>query len=168
VRAALEKLLEQVGVRRLLDAGCGDFNWFRYVELRDCAYTGVDVVPELISHLTELYATAHRRFLLADITRDRLPRCDLVLCREVLMHFPDADLRAAVRNLRRTGARWLLTTTFAGRGRNEPIELGSWRPLDLEAEPFRFPPPLHLIEDVPDLDGEFRDKRLGLWPFSTL
>src|SRR3982750_719346 len=32
VRSELPELLNKFGVRKLLDAPCGDFNWFRHVE----------------------------------------------------------------------------------------------------------------------------------------
>ena len=85
------------------------------------------------------------------------------------MHFPDDDVLAAISNLKRTRASWLLTTTFVNRPANEPIELGAWRPLNLEAPPFWFPPPLRQFEDAPLVDRElFLDKRLALWNLSTL
>jgi hypothetical protein len=159
LRRRLPALLEELGVRTLLDAGCGDFGWLRVTELPE-QYVGVDVVPELFAAL-EQDLQRGRTFLRADITR--------VLCRDVLIHFPDDDIVRAVENLRRTGARWLLTTTFVGRGTNEPIALGDWRTLDLEAPPFDFPPPSRLIPDIPVLDRElYLDKRLGLWEVAAL
>jgi hypothetical protein len=169
VRGLLPPLLRELEVDVLLDAGCGDFHWLRLVELPVREYVGIDVVPALIAELSARYAGPGRRFVNADVTRSRLPRADLVLCREVLMHFPDDDVVAAVSNLKRTGARWLLATTFAGRTVNEPIELGMWRPLNLEAPPFDFPPPLRSFEDIPLVDREeFLDKRLALWELHEL
>jgi hypothetical protein len=127
-------------------------------------YVGVDVVPELVDGVRKRYALPKRTFLVADITRDALPEADIILCREVLMHFPDDDVFAALANFARTGARWLLTTSFAERATNEPIELGHWRPLNLEAPPFELPPPVRSISDVPLVDRDrYLDKRLALW-----
>jgi hypothetical protein len=85
------------------------------------------------------------------------------------MHFPDEDVLRAVRNMRRTGARWLLTTTFVDRTSNETISLGGWRPLNLQAAPFDFPPPLRTFEDMPLVQREgYLDKRLALWELTTL
>jgi SAM-dependent methyltransferase len=169
LREALPDLLRELDVGRLLDAGCGDFYWLRVAELPVREYIGVDVVPDLIYELVDAYAGPGRRFVRADITRDRLPLADFVLCREVLMHFPDEDVLAAIANMKRSRARWLLTTTFVDRAANEAIELGAWRPLNLEAPPFNFPTPLRMFEDIPSVDRErFRDKRLALWELPTL
>ena len=48
IRAALPRLLSDLGVAVLIDAPCGDFNWMRHVDLpvqnvyrrRDRAWTG--------------------------------------------------------------------------------------------------------------------------------
>jgi hypothetical protein len=169
LRRELPHLLAELGVETLLDAGCGDFHWLQAADLPVRSYIGIDVVPSLISDLTTRYGSPDRRFLAADITRDRLPRAEFILCREVLMHFPDEDVLRAVGNMRRTGARWLLTTTFVDRTSNEPISLGGWRPLNLQAAPFDFPPPVRTLEDMPLVQREgYLDKRLALWELTTL
>jgi len=169
VRELLIDLLRELEVERLLDAGCGDFHWLRAADLPVREYVGVDVVPELVAEVRDRYAGPGRRFMTADITRDRLPVADFVLCREVLMHFPDEDVLAAIANMKRTRARWLLTTSFIDRRTNEAIELGAWRPLNLEAPPFDLPPPLRMFPDIPLVDREqFLDKRLALWELPTL
>ena len=165
LRRELPELLGELAVDVLLDAGCGDFRWMSETELPVREYIGVEVVPELAAELERHHARPGRRFLQADITRDELPPADLVLCREVLVHFPDDDVERALANFRRTGARWLLATTFTARQANEPVELGGWRTLNLEAAPFSFPPPERTLEDIPIRDRELAlDKRLGLWP----
>jgi SAM-dependent methyltransferase len=169
IRDVLGDLLRELEVNKLLDAGCGDFHWLRAMDLPVREYVGVDVVPELIAEVSDRYARPGRTFIRADITRDRLPTTDLVLCREVLMHFPDEDVLAAVSNLKRTRARWLLTTTFVERRTNKAIELGAWRPLNLERPPFDLPTPLCAFDDIPFADREqFLDKRLALWELATL
>ena len=165
LRRELPELLAELGVDVLLDAGCGDFRWMSETELPVLEYIGVEVVPELAAELARRYARPGRRFLQADITRDELPQADFVLCREVLVHFPDEDVERALAAFRRTGARWLLATTFTARETNEPIELGAWRTLNLEAPPFSFPPPERTLDDIPTRNRELAlDKRLGLWP----
>jgi 2-polyprenyl-3-methyl-5-hydroxy-6-metoxy-1,4-benzoquinol methylase len=169
VREVIRDLVDELGVESLLDAGCGDYYWMRLAELPLREYVGVDVVPTLIKDLRRSFEKPGVRFVCADISRDRLPRADMVLCREVLMHFPDDDVMTALSNLKRTHARWFLTTTFVDRRVNEPIELGAWRPVNLEAPPFNLPPPLRTFEDIPLLDREqFLDKRIALWEFPTL
>lgn len=166
VRDALRELCGELGVRTLLDAGCGDCHWISAADLPLRRYVGVDVVDELLAAARARYAKGRRRRILrADITTDPLPRADLVLCRECLMHFPDEDVHAALRNFAASGSTWLLTTSWRD-GRNEAIEVGGWRRLDLEAAPFGLPAPVAEIPDGP-LDGSEPGKRLGLWSLGS-
>src|SRR5580700_8852701 len=48
IRDALPALFTKLGIRSLLDAGCGDFNWMKSTDLGLIEYLGVDVVEPLI------------------------------------------------------------------------------------------------------------------------
>ncbi len=162
-------LVKELGVRTLLDAPCGDFNWAS--ELADAveSYFGVDIVEDLIARNARDYGDAKRVFRVCDLTRDALPKAELVLSRDCLVHFSYADAWAALRNFRRSGATYLLTTTFVDRATNENIRTGGWRVLNLEAPPFAFPPPLALIDErCTHTGGIYRDKRLALWKIADL
>jgi hypothetical protein len=168
LRQELPDLLNTLGVGTLLDAGCGDHRWLGRTDLPIEHYIGVDVVPDLIAR-NEALGLPDRRFLLADFTRDDLPAADLVLTRDTLVHYDFATALRALANLRRTGARWLLATTFPDRRGNRDIDLGGWRPLNLTLPPFAFPPPLRLIrEGCTEQGGAYRDKSLGLWRMEDL
>jgi len=164
-RAPLLALIDAYGIRSILDAPCGDFNWMRDVLAeRDLAYTGVDIVEELIADNVRKYASPSRRFLCLDITRDDLPAADVILCRDGLVHLSFADAGAAIAAFRRSGSRYLLATTFVDRARNQNVPTGGWRVLNMQAAPFGFPPPLALIDErCTGGEGNYRDKRLGLW-----
>jgi hypothetical protein len=168
--ADLAALLDAWSIRSIVDAPCGDFNWMQTVLAgRDLSYTGVDIVEALIASHVRTHATATRRFLCADMTRADLPAADLILCRDGLVHLSFADARAAVHNFRRSGARYLLTTTFVDRPRNLDMATGGWRVLNLQAAPFDFPPPLALADEhCTHSGGVYRDKRLGLWELAAI
>ena len=168
-RDQIPLLLRDVGARSLLDAPCGDFNWMRMLDLGATRYVGVDVVPELIAANQARYGDRRRRFLCLDITRDRLPRVDVIFCRDCLVHLSFADIAAALRNFKRSGSTFLIATTFVERNRNDEIATGGWRPLNLERPPFVFPPPLRLIDEgCTEGGGRYRDKHLGLWRLKDL
>jgi hypothetical protein len=169
LRRALPPLLAELGARSMLDIPCGDFFWMARCELPVERYVGADIVPELIAALGARFADGRREFRRLDLIRDALPQVDLVFCRDALVHFSDADARRAIRNIKRSGSRFLLTTTFPGRAENPPIETGNWRPLNLERAPFGFPPPLRLIDEkCREGDGAWADKSVGLWRIADL
>lgn len=160
VRRELPKLLNRLGVETMLDIPCGDFYWMNYIPLPD-GYVGADIVPELIEQNQERYPGVV--FELMDITESKLPEVDLILCRDLLGHFSNADVKHALQNLRASRSLWLLATTFPDHEYEGDIETGHWRPINL-ASYFGLPDPILLInEGCTEGGGKFADKSLGLW-----
>ena len=170
IREAFPPLLQRLGARSLLDAPCGDAGWIGRLEL-DVDYTGVDIVQSLIEANRRRVegAGSSARFIVADITRDALPRADVVLCRDCLVHLSFANIARAVRNFRASGARFLLATTFPEWEQNQDCEDGDWRALNMEKAPFEWQAPHASInERCEEGDGGWRDKSLGLWRLDQL
>jgi SAM-dependent methyltransferase len=164
IRHALPALFADLGVRSVVDAGCGDFNWFGALDVELDSYHGIEVVEELAAMNRARHGTPRRRFTSLDIIRDHLPRADLILCRDCLVHLETRQVIAALRNFRRSGATYLLATTFTGDHPNADVSLGGWRPLNLERPPFDLGPPVRLISERESVeDPRYLDKSLGLW-----
>lgn len=163
VRPALETLFRNLGIRTLLDLPCGDFNWMRHVDLRGIDYTGADIVDVVVQDNTLNWARPGVRFVRLDMTSDALPRADLILCRDGLVHLSFHDIARALHRMRESGSEYLLVTTFDRHPANSDIETGDWRPLNLRLPPFWLPPPLGEIWDGPRPDGAYRDKKLALF-----
>ncbi len=169
VRAELPALLRGLGITSLLDAPCGDFNWMQHVDLQGIRYTGADVVPHLVERNAQRFASADRQFIVRDITTEALPDADAILSRDCLVHLSYAKARAALRNFKSSGARFLVSTTYTDRSANWDIVTGSWRPLNLQLPPFSFPPPIAAInERCTEGDGGFDDKTLAVWRLADL
>ena len=169
LRRELPGLLQEIGVRTLLDAPCGDFNWMKDTRLDLEQYIGADIIPDLIARNSELYGNDETQFLLLDLTRDELPRADVILCRDCLIHFSYRHIAAAIKNFKRSGSTYLLTNSYPAWGRNENTRTGDFRPLNLTLPPFNFPPPISQIhEKVPEDAARFFGKILGLWKLSDL
>jgi SAM-dependent methyltransferase len=165
LRAELPALLRRLEVTSLLDAPCGDGGWIARTDL-GVRVTGLDIVPDLIAALRERAGRGEIAgdYRLADITADPLPRCDAVLCRDCLVHFSFANIERAVENFRRSGARWLITTTFPDWQENRDCEDGDWRALNFERAPFLWGAPTELLnENCTEAGGGWRDKSLGVW-----
>lgn len=168
-RDQIPPLLEALGARSLVDAGCGDFNWIKEVPLALDWYLGVEIVPELATRNRQIYGDGVRRFVHGNIARDELPQADVILCRDCLVHFSFEDARAALRNFKKSGSAYLLTTTFIEYQTNLDIETGGWRQLNMERAPFGFPPPLKAIDEkCLHTGGIYADKRLALWRLADI
>ncbi|MGW1421700.1 class I SAM-dependent methyltransferase [Bradyrhizobium manausense] len=170
IREALPGLLQRLGVRSLLDAPCGDAGWIGSMKA-GVEYTGIDIVPSLIAANTARAARGEvrGRFLVADVTRDPLPRCDVILCRDCLVHLSFQNIVRAIARFRASGAQFLLATTFPEWDDNRDCEDGDWRALNMTMPPFNWPSPRELINERCDEgDGGWRDKSLGLWRLDEL
>ena len=165
-RAELPLLIEEFGFNSMLDLPCGDFFWMRLVTL-DLDYVGGDIVPQLMERNQRLYGGERRRFARMDIVCDRLPKVDLVFCRDCFVQLSYEDAFRALSNIKRSGSTYLLTTTFIDRQSNRDVRTGDCRTLNLRLPPFGFPPPLSLIDERAPQEG-FRDKSLGLWRVADL
>lgn len=170
IREALPRLLQRLGARSLLDAPCGDAVWIGSMT-SDVDYTGVDIVPSLIAANMARVAQGEMRgrFLVADITRNPLPACDVILCRDCLVHLSFQNVARATAGFRASGAQFLLVTTFPEWEDNRDCEDGDWRALNMTKAPFDWPPPRELINERCDEGGGgWRDKSLGLWRLDEL
>ena len=168
IRQEIPKLLRDYNIRSFLDIPCGDFNWMRHLDLSQIQYFGADIVPDLVQKCREVYGNNQRQFNQLDLIKDTLPSVDLIFCRDCLVHMNYEDALKAIANMKKCGAKYLLSTTFTNRSQNENL-FGIWRPLNLQLEPFNFPRPLQLINEAcTEGDGNFSDKCLGLWLLSDL
>jgi hypothetical protein len=137
-----------------------------HVELELDKYIGADIVEPLIAANMETYGNATRTFFVCDIRSESLPKVDLIMSRDCLVHLSFDDIHRAIRNINQSGAKYLLTTTFVERQKNVDVRTGEWRALNLQAAPFSLAPPIKLINEEcteRDKDGVYSDKCLALW-----
>lgn len=168
IREVLPELLRELNVKTMLDVPCGDFNWMRHVDLSGIHYIGGDIVEDLVQKDTQEFASADREFRMLNIITDDLPKVDLILCRDCLVHMSFADGQKAIENFKRSGATYLLTTTFTDRPVNQDL-YGIWRTLNLQIAPYNLPTPQKIInEKCTEGRNKFTDKSLGLWMLKDL
>ena len=169
IRMRIPVLVRAFNASSMLDAPCGDFHWQKEMELELQHYVGADIVPDIIRMNQRKYGNHIRQFRILDITKDELPRSDIILCRDCLVHFQFKKIVAALRNFKRSDSSYLLTTTFPQQDENRDILTGHWRPINLELPPFDFPKPIKMInEKYTGEGGKASDKSLGFWKLEDI
>lgn len=164
--AGFDAAVKELGIKTICDVACGDFQWLSRTEASRILVSASDVVPSLIHRNRALYPCVD--FAVRDVCADPIPRCDLVLARDVFVHLSIDAIARAIRNVKKSGARYLATTTFINR-ENRDIKTGEWRPLCLFEKPFCWPPPEVLIsERCTENFPNFVDKSLGIWKLSSI
>jgi SAM-dependent methyltransferase len=117
IRAELPQLLRQLGITRLLDAPCGDFNWMRHVDLTGIKYAGMDSSRENLALAigavrVPQFVPSFEVFFRGDILRDDMPPADAILCRDFFQHLPGGDVLQILARIKIIGHTWLLATSF--------------------------------------------------------
>ena len=160
IRAALPGLLDELGVKSILDVPCGDVFWIASCLPPELAYIGGDIVAEIIAE-NKRKRPHVGDFLVMNLVDDVLPRADMILVRDCFIHLPNRVVLDALANIRRSKIDWLLATTFPNQPSNMDIETGGFRPVNLNEAPFNLGEPQRLLFDE---DGVHRNgKHLGLW-----
>ena len=165
VMRALPQLVRDLDAHTFIDIPCGDFHWMNHVDLGDCRYVGGDIVQPLIDENQRAYGSPMRRFVRIDLTADELPAGDLLMVRDCFIHLSFDMIRRALRNISGSPIKYLLTTTYPNKRRNWDIATGGFRPINLEASPFRLPPPMRAIPDdaTEGAAGSDYSRNLALW-----
>ena len=167
----LPALISEMGIQSVLDIPCGDLEWMKRIDLGGAKYIGADVAPSLIAYLDSQFPD--REFRVLNITKDVLPKVDLIFCRDLFVHLSNKDIRSAIRNIQLSGSKYLATTTFTQRLANKDLPFltraVAWRTLNLEKTPFNFPIPQTVIdEECTEADGAFSDKTIAIWEIAKL
>lgn len=99
---------------------------------------------------------------------DPLPQNDLIIVRDCLVHLSYKDIYNAIKNIKSSGSKYLLTTTFTNHDLNHDIVTGDWRAINLQ-KPFNFSSPLLVInENCTQGSGEYSDKAMALWEIDKI
>lgn len=167
LRYSLSFALEKLAVKSVLDLPCGDMNYMAALNWNEINYYGADIVPEIVeANRSRFRAEPKMQFIQLDAVKEPLPTVDLIICRDMLIHFPLMDIWRFLENLRRSNAQYVLMTHYLVEAfaylpdfpaLNSEISLGDFRPVNLTAEPFYLPEPLFTINE-----NEY-GKMLGLW-----
>ena len=172
LRDNLTFLLQELGVKSMLDIPCGDYRWMNRIPWENFdgfKYIGADIVPAITEQNKERWAGHSEIFghewMTLDLTSDPLPQTDLVFVRDCLVHLSYENVHKALDNIRRSNAKWLCTTWFRFTETNKDIPDGDWRPLNLMAEPFCLPhPDYFIVEMCTEANGKYmEDKCIGVW-----
>lgn len=160
----LNNVIDEFKVRSILDLPCGDFEWMKNVSLENVNYIGADIVDALIDRNTKKFARENISFQVIDLIKNELPKSDMIITRDCLVHLCFEDIFTSLKNIKSSGSKYLLTTTFPGHSKNADIVTGRWRTLNLHLPPFSFPKPIKLVnENCTEAGGIFKDKSLALY-----
>ena len=166
IRQELPKVLKKFNITTFLDIPCGDFNWMSKVDLSEVEYIGADILANLIDNNKNNFKDFN--FQVLDLTKDELPKVDMIFARDVLGHFDYENIEKAINNIIKSNSKYLLTTSFTKWSYNTNIDNGGWRPINLMIEPFNMKPIYLINEDCFEGGSQYNDKCLLLFQIDRL
>lgn len=87
-------LLQRHSVRTVVDIGCGDWEMWPAGTFDGIdKYVGFDIVESVLESNRTAFQSSRYAFHVADATRISLPPSGLLLCKEVLQHLPNVEVR---------------------------------------------------------------------------
>lgn len=134
-RVFLESFLAKHEIRSVLDFGCGDWQFSKFIHWGDVKYHGVDVVKSVIERNKEKYETGSVKFSLINEDTE-LETADLLIIKDVFQHWNNEKILNFLPQLKKF--KYVLITNCGDlpKAINVEIENGGFHPLDLSAPPF--------------------------------
>ncbi len=138
----LTEFLQSKNIESVVDLGCGDWEFSRYVNWKGIDYKGFDVVGSVIERDKLQYETEHVHFYCCNFLEAEIPSADLLICKHVLQHMPNRDVFVFLKLMPKFKHCIIVedVTHFQGENTMHPImkEFPFWddRGIDLSEPPF--------------------------------
>ena len=164
IRKTIPLIIKKYKIKTIFDAACGDFYWMKYIINNKINYIGSDIVKKLIELNIKKYKKKNINFIQSDFTKKKLPKVDLIICRDALTHLPLDMGIMAKKNFIKSKSKYLISTTYTDINKNINIPKGNFRPINLLKSPYDFGKPLLLInEKCTEKNLKYKNKCLGMW-----
>lgn len=151
-RAFLERFISLNNIRSIVDIGCGDWQFSRFINFTGIEYHGFDVVESVIRRNQERYSAPNVHFEIMPEDFNRIPNADLLIMKDVLQHLSNDDIFKFKNELFFRFPKNILTNSYRKlrihnydlssgdytTGHNYDIAAGDFRCLDLNDDPFNF------------------------------
>ncbi len=137
----LQEFLKKNNIRSVLDIGCGDWAFSRYVDWSGIEYTGIDIVEMVIEKNEHLFSSPNIRFIHGNTLEMDLPDADLILCKDVFQHLCNEDILQLLEKFKKY-PHCLITNYVNVKSlskNNQDISTGGYHNIDLRGAPFNTP-----------------------------
>lgn len=155
----------QIGT--IIDLPCGDFNWMKSVDLTEVNYIGCDIIKDLIRTNSAKYSNEKIKFIELDILKDALPNGDLILIKDLFIHFSLSNIQIALTRLKASNIKYVLTTNFPDSENNILIKDGYNFNINFQKPPFNFAKSLEVFQEEILHDKKIF-KTLELWRITDI
>lgn len=122
-------------IETVLDIGCGDWEFSQYIDWDGRSYLGVDVVPFIVEANSEKFTTGYIHFVAGDATQMDFEPADLILVKDVFMHWSTSWIRRFLKNAP-PYKYMLVTNDWRPEDINGDTKVGRFQSVDLNLPPY--------------------------------
>lgn len=136
-RNFVQKFLRDHAITSVVDFGCGDWQFSKFINWDGVDYKGYDIVKPVIERNQKEYAKDNIHFFESPADWTKLPPADLLLVKDVLQHLSNEEVQKFL-DIAKKKYKYMLVTngTNPAERMNEAIQTGEYRPLDIRRAPF--------------------------------
>tara|TARA_B100000787_G_C16176625_1_gene289390 strand:+ start:59 stop:781 length:723 start_codon:yes stop_codon:yes gene_type:complete len=141
-------------VKKILDIGCGDFNWMSILlkEVDYDSYLGLDIVDSLVDYNNKKYGNKKIKFVSKDFVNDDIDfikEFDFILIRHVFIHLKNSNINSVINKIKKINFSYLGITSDANLIKNLDLKTeGRYRDINLTIEPFCMGKPFQILNDI--------------------
>ena len=142
-RKKLKEVIKKYNIKSIFDAPCGDCNWIeKIIKNSRIRYIGADIVNDIIVKNKKKFDDKKITFKRMDLTKEKIPKADLFICRDFLFHLSFEDIHIFLKNLKKSNSKYLLISSHYKNEKikniNKNIHSGDFRKIDIFQPPFNF------------------------------
>jgi SAM-dependent methyltransferase len=132
----LEDFISKNHITSIVDAGCGDWQFSRYLNFNGINYLGVDAAKSVVLKNIAKYKKDNIQFVHGNFLEMELPKADLLILKDVLQHLSNKNILKAIDSFKNYRYVIAVNDISSANFCNYDIQDGGYRCLDLSAYPF--------------------------------
>lgn len=147
----LPNIINKYNIKTVLDIPCGDMNFMYHIikKIPNINYKGMDIVNILINNNKKKYKNYN--FEVGDIITSNLGENDLIIVKDLFIHFSNNNIKKALNNIKKSRSKYLLVNNSNfNKKYNTDIFFGKNNILSRDVNFMIDPWNLHIIEKYND------------------
>lgn len=137
----LESFFVEHDIHSVVDVGCGDWAFSRYIDWSKIEYLGIDIVKSVIERNQKLFVGPNITFVHGNAITMDLPEADLLICKDTFQHLSNHHIMCLLKQMHKF--KHCLFTDYVDKrtlsSTNQDIKSGSVHMIDLSQPPFNLP-----------------------------
>jgi SAM-dependent methyltransferase len=134
----LQDFIDNRKIKTIVDLGCGNWELMKHIIIpNNVQYWGIDLVDKIIDDNIRKHAKSNIQFeKVNNVTDCKKYAGDLLIVKDVMQHWNFEAIHYFIKEILVNFKYAILVNDFREKTKNEQIEIGMYRTLDLEKEPF--------------------------------